>query len=196
MSRTNRLTGRRADRRGIAAAEFAMLAPVLLLVLLGTTDMVLWMRSWLQVTQAASKLGDIIGQYASLHEADFTGTFYPVAQNIAGSALVQCDPNNVANGNVVISGVTTSGGQSTVTWQRMQGTCIASQVGTQGNPATLPGGYVPPDSVGLIVIEVWATQPAFVLSQAPILMNGSGPSVIKSYAVVTTRNGSLPAVEP
>ncbi len=185
----------RADRRGIAATEFALLAPVMLLLLLGAADLVTWMRGWLRLTQTASEVGQIIGQYTQLHEADFTGTFYPVAQNIAGTALVQCDPKNLANGNVIISGITTSGGKPTVSWQRMWGSCIASPIGQQGK-ATLPTGYVPPDGAAVIAVEVWATQPAFVLSKAPGFMNGSGPSAIRSYVIVTTRNGVLPAVQP
>lgn len=194
----SRISRQAADRRGIAAAEFALLAPLMLLLLLGATDLVLWMRSWLQVTQAAAKIGDIIGQYTVLHESDFTGTFYPIAQNIAGSALVQCDPKGVANGNVIISGITTANGKSTVSWQRMWGTCIPSQIGKQGKPATLADStppYIPPDGVGVIEIEVWATKPAFVLSKALPLINGSGPSLIRSYAIVTTRNGLLPAIQ-
>jgi hypothetical protein len=179
--------------------EFALLAPVMLLLLLGATDLTLWMRSWLQVTQAASKIGDIIGQYTVLHESDFTGTFYPLAQDMAGSASVQCDPKNVANGNVIISGITTANGKPIVSWQRMWGTCIASLIGAQGKPAVLPDSYqpyIPPDGVSIITVEVWATQPAFVLSKASAFMNGTGPSLIRGYAVVTTRNGLLPAVSP
>lgn len=192
MSRISRL----ADRRGIAAAEFALLAPVMFLLLLGATDLVTWMRSWLQVTRAAAELGQIIGQYTALHQADFTGTFYPIAQNIAGSVSVQCDPKNLANGNVVVSGITTASGKSTVSWQESWGTCIASQIGKPGKTATLPTGYVPPNGAAVIVVEVWATQPAFVLSERLAAMGGSGLSAIRSYAIVTTRNGVLPAVQP
>jgi Flp pilus assembly protein TadG len=186
---------RLADRRGMAAVEFALLVPFMLLLLLGVADLVTWMRSWLQVTRAASEVGQIIGQYIALHEADFTGTFYPVAQSIAGSVAVQCDPKNVTNGNVVISGITTSSGKPTVSWQRNWGTCITSHIGQQGKSATLPTGYIPPNGAAVIVVEVWATQPAFVLSKAPGFMNGSGSSAIRSYAIVTTRNGVLPAVQ-
>jgi len=176
-------------------AEFAFVAPVLLLLVLGATDVVTWMRAWLQVTRAASEIGQIIGQQAQLHESDFTGTFYPIAQSIAGSVSVQCGPGNAPVGNVVISGVTTAKGKPTVSWQR-GGTCIASQIGQQGKKATLPGGYVPPDGSAVVVVEVWAAQSAFVLSKAPIFMNGSGPSVIGSNAIVTMRNGVLPTVQP
>ena len=184
-----------ADRRGMVAAEFALLVPFILLLLLGTTDLVTWMRTSLQVTRAASEVGQIIGQYTQLHEADFTSTFYPIAQNITGSTVVQCGPGTAANGNVVISGITTASGTSTVSWQR-GGTCIASQIGQQGKTATLPAGYVPPNGAAIVVVEVWATQSAFVLSKAQAFMNGSGPSTIRSYAIVTTRNGVLPAVQP
>ncbi len=192
MSRISRLA---ADRRGIAAAEFAFIAPVLMMLVLGTTDMVTWVRAWLQVTRAASEVGQIIGQYTQLHESDFTGTFYPIAENIAGSTIVQCGPKNAPLGNVVISGITTASGKSTVTWQR-GGTCITSGVGQQGKAATLPTGYVPPDGSAVIVVEVWTAQSAFVLSKASMFMNGSGASVIASYAIVTMRNGVLPSVQP
>ena len=199
MSRISRLA---ADRRGIAAAEFAFVAPVLMLLVLGTTDMVTWMRAWLQVTRAASEVGQIIGQYTQLHESDFTGTFYPIAQNIAGSVTVQCIPGGAASGNVIISGVITANGKSTVSWQRLWGTakgCNASQIGQQNTPATpatLPTGYIPPDGSAVVVVEVSTAQSAFVLSKASMFMNGSGPSLIRSYAVVTMRNGVLPSVQP
>ena len=194
----SRISRRDSDRRGIAAVEFALLLPVMLLLLLGTTDLALWMRDWLQVTQAASKIGDIIGQYTALHEADFTGTFYPVAQDIASGVSLQCGAT--APGNIIISGITTANGKSTVTWQRRLGTCTASQFGVQGGAATLPdgysGAYVPPNGVSIIAVEVQATQPAFVFSKGLPLMGGNGPSTIRSYAIVTTRNGQLPAVQP
>ena len=192
MSRISRLA---ADRRGIAAAEFAFVAPVLMLLVLGTTDMVTWMRAWLQVTRAASEVGQIIGQYTQLHESDFTGTFYPIAENIAGSAAVQCGPRNTPVGNVVISGIVTTKGKSTVTWQR-GGTCITSQIGQQGKTAALPTGYVPPDGSAVVVVEVWTAQSAFVLSKASMFMNGSGASAIRSYSILTMRNGVLPSVQP
>lgn len=191
----NRISRLAADRRGIAAVELTFVAPVLMLLVLGTTDMVTWMRAWLQVTRAASEVGQIIGQYTQLHESDFTGTFYPIAQNIAGSVTIQCGSKNQPVGNVVISGITTASGKSTVTWQR-GGTCIASQVGQQGKAATLPTGYVPPDGSAVVVVEVWTAQSTFVLSKASMFMNGSGASVIGGFAVITMRNGLLPSVQP
>lgn len=185
-----------ADRRAIAATEFALLAPVMLLLLLGATDLVTWMRTWLRVSQAASEVGQVIGQFTQLHEGYFTSTFYPIAQNIAGNAIIKCDSSHPANGSVVISGITTAGGKSTVTWQRGCVSPIVSQIGQQTKPATLPAGYVPPDGTSIIVVEVSVTQPAFVLSKASMFMNGGGPSAIRSYEVVTTRNGILPPVQP
>ena len=176
------------DRRGVAALEFAILAPVLLLLLLATTDLVIWLRTWLRMEQTASEMTQVITQYSMLYTSDFTGTFYPLAQIAEGSAALSCN-----GGGIVVTGIDNSSGTPAVSWQWSSGACASSSfTTTSGSTTTLamPGNYVPPSGYSAIVVELFTTQPAYVFSQR--LMATAGLSNIHTYAVAVPRAGALP----
>lgn len=58
------------DRRGIAAVEFALVTPVLLLVLVGYLDVVHLARGHLRVQTAAAQVGQIISQCTTVASSD------------------------------------------------------------------------------------------------------------------------------
>lgn len=184
---------KRSDRRGVAALEFAILAPTFALMLLGTVDLVVWMRSWLRMESTAAEVANMISLYYDLYSSDFSGTFYPVAQDIAGSLSLGCAAGS--NGNIIISGINVTGGVPKITWQMAKGTCTSSRIGTTGGTATLPAGYVPPSNIGVIMVEVTTTSSAFILSTALLGSSAGNPSTIGSFAVLPMRTGSLPTIQ-
>jgi len=184
------LSKRLRDRRGIAALEFAIFAPILVLLLLVTTDLVLWMRTWLRMEQTASDVTQVITQYTTLYTSDFSGTFYPIAQSTVGGASLAC-----SGGGMVVTGIDNSSGTPTVSWQWSSGSCAASSfTATSGSSTklTMPGGYVPPSGLSAIVVELSTTQPAYVFSSK--IMATTGFSNISTYAVAVPRSGTLPPV--
>ncbi len=186
-----RARGPGMGRRGVAVLEFALLAPALALLMLASTDVVVWMKTWLQMEETSSQVANIASQYYNLYTSDFTGTFFPVAQNIARAGTLTCSSSSP--GNIIISGITTTSGKPVVTWQMAQGSCTTSLFGKAGNTATLPGGYIPPNGIGIITVEVSTTASAFVLS-AKLITGTGAPTTINSYAIVAMRNGVLPVV--
>ena len=169
------------DRRGVSALEFALVAPVLLLLLLATTDIVLWMRTWLRMEHAASQVAQIIGQYRLLYEGDFAGTFHPIVQSALGSTSLTCN-----SGAMIVTGVDNSSGTPAISWQRSSGACKSSGF-------TLGSGYAPPAGLSAVVVELFTTEPAYALSGG--IMATAGLSDIATYAVVVPRSGTLPLIK-
>jgi Flp pilus assembly protein TadG len=50
------------DRRGIAAIEFAIVAPLLIILALATVDLVQFIRSQLRLDETAAQLGQLVSQ--------------------------------------------------------------------------------------------------------------------------------------
>ncbi len=80
------------DRRGTAALEFALIAPVLISVYVVGADLALVMRNRLRVDQAAVQGMQVVAQFTTLYADDFTNTFFPVIQTIAGSNSTKAHP--------------------------------------------------------------------------------------------------------
>jgi Flp pilus assembly protein TadG len=178
------------DRRGIAALEFAIMAPVLLLLLLATVDLVVWMRTWLRMEQATSEMTQIITQYSTLYNSDFTATFLPVAQSAVGGVTLAC-----SGGGMAVTGIDNSSGTPAVSWQWSSGACATSSFTTTSGPSTtlaMPGNYVPPSGYSAIVVELFTTQPAYVFSRK--IMAATGLSNVHTYAVAIPRSGMLPTL--
>lgn len=181
-----------SDLRGIAALEFALCAPVVILLLLGTTDIVLWLRTWLCMEYAASEMTQIITQYKDLYTSDFNSTFNPIVQATVGNASLAC-----GSGGMVVTGIDNSSGTPKATWQWSSGLCVSSSFTKNAGSSTnlsMPGGYRPPNGLSAIVVELITTQPAFVFSKS--IMGTVGISNISTYAVAIPRFGILPTLTP
>ena len=186
MSRSDRIS----RRRGVAAIEFALTAPFLLLIMIGSADLVVWMRTWLQIQKSAAGVAQVISQYKATYTSDFTGVFYPIAQAGMGSGLLAC-----SKGGMVVTGVDNSTGTPKVGWQWKSGSCVSSSYTTTSGSTlkpSLPGSYAPPSGLSVIIVELATSQSTFLLSAG--LMGTSGPSAIAAYNVVMPRAGGLPTL--
>jgi Flp pilus assembly protein TadG len=114
MRRVNR------DRRGVAAVEFAIIAPVLILLALATSDLVQFIRSQLRLDETAVQLGQLVSQCDSISTGD-TQQFWNYAQQIIGSlGQVTGDPKKTP-GAVIISAVYSQNGANKLAWQVQTG---------------------------------------------------------------------------
>lgn len=101
------------DSRGLAAVEFALIAPVLVTLLLGTVDVCDALSAHEKVTMLASTGADLVAQATSVSAADMTGIF------AADSAVLY--PYNGATAQIVISSIVSDGkGGGTVAWSQAQ----------------------------------------------------------------------------
>ena len=107
------------DRRGLAAVEFALIAPVLVTLLLGTVEVCDALSAHEKVTMLASTGADLVAQSTSVSSTDMTNIFD------ADSAVLY--PYNGAAATIVISSIVSDGkGNGTVAWSQAQnGTPLA-----------------------------------------------------------------------
>jgi Flp pilus assembly protein TadG len=127
-----------ASTRGVVAVEFALIAPLLLLLFLASLDAGRAVAIYMKVRAATYALDAMTNQYTTIHDTDM--------QTILGAAAVVISPFSSTPASVVISQVSISApGQTTATvdWSdTLNGTALA--VGSSvAIPAGLASGNAP-----------------------------------------------------
>lgn len=149
-----------ASTRAVAAIEFAIIMPVLLVIFLGTFDAGNAIAVYLKVRTATYTLGAITNQYTTIQSADM--------QSIVGATSVILTPYSSSPVIVTISQIKISAsGNATVNWSySLNGTARA-----QGSAITIPAALAMPGTY-LIFGEVSYTYtPLFgYFTKAPITL--------------------------
>lgn len=152
-------TGRRAAlwRRllgqdsGIAMVEFALIMPVLLLLVMGGLELSRYVLLHQKLSRLASNAGDLVSRAEKLTVADVNQVFE------ASQYIVRPFDMN-PEGVVVISSVAKQpDNPPIVQWQQQGGggASATSQIGRSSQPANLPGTFVLRDFQDVIVAEVF-----------------------------------------
>ncbi len=177
-----------ASRRGVAALEFALIAPFIVLLMLAGTDLTIFMRTKMRLEETATQLALAVTQYNNLYDGDFTG-FFNAGQTVAGTT-----PVTGQFGTTIITGIVTDNNdRQTIAWQkRSPNSTATSQFGAVGAVPTLPDTSLMPKNGTLIAIEVYTSASPWVLSAS--LMGGSGTTSLRSYSLFQPRLGSLSTV--
>lgn len=103
----------RKCKRGLAAVEFALIAPVLVTILLGTVEVSDALNAHQKVTLLASTGADLVAQATSVSRTDMS--------NIFGAVDAIIYPYAAANAHIVISSIVSDGnGNGTVAWSQAQ----------------------------------------------------------------------------
>lgn len=121
----------------MAAIEFALTAPFVLLLGLATLDTVAYLRASLRLERTAAQITNVTAQAETLTEADITALF-SLTESVAGTNAV-----TGPGGRVVLSGIgTASDGAPVLQWQRAAGRGnFGSRFGA--TTGTIPAGRVP-----------------------------------------------------
>ena len=82
MNRSPRTERAPGWRQGVAAIEFALVAPLMLLMMLAGADLTIFLRTAMRLDETATGLALVVTQYQNLYTSDFTGLFN-AAQTIA-----------------------------------------------------------------------------------------------------------------
>lgn len=127
-------------RKGVSAVEFALIAPVLVIILLGSTEVSFMMQTDRKVTQAANALGDLVAQDTEITTGEMNDIFE------AARAILEPNPTTGAKMRVT-SLVDQGGGVLRVEWSR--GKNMAAHA--PGTSLTVPAGLVPPN--GSVIIS-------------------------------------------
>ncbi|NWG46282.1 MAG: pilus assembly protein [Alphaproteobacteria bacterium] len=131
-----------ACRRGVNAVEFAIIAPFMLTLLLGTTELSNAMQAHRKVTAVTSSIGDLVAQAKVIDNQDIADVFS------AGEAIMV--PFDVTPLEMVISSVVADqNGQTKVAWSD----------GYRATPRTVDSSYALPEGLvtanqSVIVAEV------------------------------------------
>jgi len=126
-----------AAKQGIAAVEFALVLPMLVVILLATFDGGRAIAAYMKMRAATYALASITNQYATIQSTDMT--------SILGATSVVMAPYTSGAPAVKISQVTiSSSGVATVEWSAAQNT-PARAVGSSISPPTamvINGAYL------------------------------------------------------
>lgn len=115
------------DQRGVAAVEFALVLPIIIILLLGSIDAVFALTAKRKVSLATHSMADIIAREQSVTQSDLDA--------ISELGKVIMTPNDVSLAQIVLTGaqVDPSGATATVAWSRAFG-----PGSPQGLPVNLP----------------------------------------------------------
>lgn len=152
----NRLRKLWRDKSGVAAIEFALLLPFLLVLFIGCLEVTFKIWSTQKAEKLAVTLADVIAQSQEVTVADL--------QSLVSSIDKIMEPFPFGNDGVVfISSVylpqaeeDAEPGDPVVNWQYKKGTFSAtSQIGVENSTATLPNGFDLNERDNVIVAEVF-----------------------------------------
>ena len=152
-----------AHNGGLAAIEFAMILPVMLVMFMGTVELSNLLTADRRSQAVAATLADLVARDDSVTEADITDVFY-AAQS------VMADLNSSAL-QMVITSINENNGKAVVSWSRAKNTAPDATGSTVGD---VPAGLL---TTGGSVIRVKVTYPYSLttLGTANYTQSASGP---------------------
>jgi len=148
------------NEKGISAVEFALIAPLMVLIYFGCIELSLLMRVDRRVTTTASSLGDLTARLVTVSDADMNELF--------DAAAVTMQPYSALNARMRITSVVDNGdGQTRVSWS--DGHQLTPY--TEDALITVPAGLVPsPGSVIVAEVEFeYESSVGFVLDASQTL---------------------------
>jgi len=133
------------DRRGVAAVEFAFIAPLLILIYFSVAELCQAMLAARKVQHAASAVGDLVTQVGTITPSQLSDVY-----SAASSILA---PYSTAPMGIRVTSVTTDAlGNATVAWSNSQNMSALAK----GSSVTLPSSLLGP-SQSVVMSEVQYT---------------------------------------
>lgn len=199
MSRIDRGFRRhRLGRRGSAVLEFALVAPVLILLIFGVMDLVLQMRAYYRVERMAGEILNAVSQLDPVTRSGVTGIL-GAAASIGGVGIAISDTAG-NDGAIYVTAVQNNGTAN----QRLWGlnnytsgnppTAVATRLGASAPP--LPGGVIVPSGVQLIAVEVLSQRVPWTSRITQVMSGGAAPRVLYAIAVARPRTATLTGTLP
>ncbi len=143
-----------ADQRGMAAIEFALLAPIFVLLYFGLAEITMAMMAERRVAHTAAVMGDLVAQTPSIKQSEVTDVF-----TVGGSVLF---PFPSAPLKIRMTGVTADvNGTPKVMWSQGQGmTALTTNSTATAVPSTLLAAG---DSVVQAEVQYTYTSPLLII---------------------------------
>lgn len=182
-----RAKNRMNNRKGAAAVELALVAPVLCLLLAGTSDVVGFYRAQLRVETASVQIAQIVSQCTQITNNGASGDteeFFAYGQSIVGN-LVDLRTTN-GPGAIIISAIGMVNNVPKVRWQVRSGnTNQTSSFGLVNGNAAISGNMTFNNTQTLFAVEVYGSlNNAYVLSSR---MMGSVLGRLQGIALLASR---------
>ena len=185
---------RRTDPRGgVAAVEFALLLPFLIVMFVATAEVVLHIRTWFRLERTAAEVTNAGTQAEALTPADVAGLFN-AAKAIAAPVLAWSTDAGTPRARTVIGVVSGTAGGNVVSWYCSRGD--AGLTNLIAGRATLPNGFQVPNGQSVMVTEIInSTTPWSVMAAAgPVFFGTAGPGPIRTYAIMRPRQAQLTSI--
>ncbi|MFQ3622351.1 MAG: TadE/TadG family type IV pilus assembly protein [Acetobacteraceae bacterium] len=190
---------------GAAAVEFALVAPLLGLLLLATADAALFLRTYFRVDRVATELANVMSQHPAgrVSAADAvryfsgpTALYFTGAQTIAGDGISVTSPPGTTIITVIEGRPETETHRHVVAWQCRRGaTSVPSRFGSIESVNPLPGGFVLAPGQTVFVVEVAAPARLWWFSRVFLDWYGGEATqrdtLIYSFAIMRPRVGRL-----
>jgi len=175
-------------RAGNVAVEFALAAPVLLLMMLASAELGRFVILHQKVDRVATTISDLVARAETISESQLDDIF-----TAAGQVASPFDLPNL--GVVFVSSVTNPSGDgkgAIVAWQRSGGGSYSasSQLGAEGDEASLPAGFEVREGETAIISEAYYDFSPF-LSELIV-----EPQEVYRNAHHRPRLGTLDEIEP
>jgi Flp pilus assembly protein TadG len=166
--------------QGLAAVEFALALPLLIILTFGTVEVTLYILITQKLERVSLTLSDLVAQSNSITTAQLN-------QIIPSAGQVMLPQNFAADGYAIISSITKTGtNPPVINWQyKSTGTAQTSHFGVAGGNATMPGNFTMMDKETVIVTEVFYNYKPILLG---IIYNSS---LMYRYSIYKPRIGNL-----
>jgi Flp pilus assembly protein TadG len=132
----------RTDRRGVSAVEFALIAPVMIVILFGVIEISMLMTADRKVTRATSAIADLVAQDDIITADEMTDIF-----TATGTIMQPYDANGMQMR--VSSVVMANDGSVAVDWSEAQ----SMSARAPGSSVSVPAGILQPNS-SIVMAEV------------------------------------------
>jgi Flp pilus assembly protein TadG len=124
------------NNKALAAVEFALIVPVLLLLFLGGFELTRYVLIYQKISKTTGSMSDLISRSPELYEIDISNSFSAV-EHLLAPYYVEAEVK------VIISSIMDDGTGNRINWQRCGGGTldVDSEVGQQGEYVALPAGF-------------------------------------------------------
>lgn len=177
------IRGLRYNEQGISAVEFALIAPLLIILYLGAIEVSLLMEVDRRVTQTSASLGDLTARLSTVTDSDMAEMF--------AAAKVLMEPYDASTAQMRITSIVDNGdGIPKVAWSD----AYNMSAYTKGTTLTMPTGIMP-DSGSIIMAEVsyeYVSNFGYVVSTSKNISDKFylRPRRVSEIARVTNSSGS------
>lgn len=145
------------DRRGVAAVEFALIAPVMILLFFGMTELSSAIIASRHANHATSSLGDLAGQCANINDSDIANMFSGASDIMAPLPITAANSQNQTvptfTQRVTSVVVTDANGTTKVAWSQATPNQTSLTAYTPGQTITVPANLVSAQGDSVIMAE-------------------------------------------